>query len=396
MSDLAYDLNSPDIYNPQSGESVPAAPLYDCQYKPGIYFGMPDEEYHAIHALSASGIKHLLVSSMDYWSQSWMNPGYVDTETDAKEAGTAYHTRILEGKAAFAATYAENFDASQYPDALDTAKDITAHLKAIGVKGYSGKDKAELVEILLEVEPNAQVLDVLKQEYRTLHSGKRFISRDLLTQIEKAAFMIERDPTASKCFTGGYPEVTIIWIDPETGVPMKARIDYLKLQAIIDLKSFSNPMSKPIDKAIYGAMATRKYHIQAATYMEADTYGTAHARAGRIFLSNEKSWLSCAAIGGGGEGRLLPTATLQTWLDSYMKHETRRFVFVFQQTGISPITRVREFPRNLVYDCGVAALRDAQRKYAECWKTYGTDPWIDVAPMKVFDDQEFPLYTTEV
>src|SRR5688500_546982 len=40
---------------------------------PGIYFGMPEETYHSIHACSASGIKRLAVSSMDYWALSPLN-----------------------------------------------------------------------------------------------------------------------------------------------------------------------------------------------------------------------------------------------------------------------------------------------------------------------------------
>ena len=41
---------------------------------PGIYFGMPEDVYHAIHAVSASGLKKLATSNMDYWACSPLNP----------------------------------------------------------------------------------------------------------------------------------------------------------------------------------------------------------------------------------------------------------------------------------------------------------------------------------
>src|SRR3546814_14526079 len=62
--------------------------------------------------------------------------------------------------------------------------------------------------------------------------------------------MIEKHPDLSKAFSGGHPEVSIFWQDEQTGISCKARLDYLKARAIVDLKTFSNPLSKPIDKAI--------------------------------------------------------------------------------------------------------------------------------------------------
>jgi hypothetical protein len=35
-------------------------------HEPGIYFGMPEDEYHSIPAVSASGIKRIAITSMDF------------------------------------------------------------------------------------------------------------------------------------------------------------------------------------------------------------------------------------------------------------------------------------------------------------------------------------------
>ena len=37
------------------------------QHKPGIYFNMPEQEYHADPSLSTSGIKLLLQDPEEYW-----------------------------------------------------------------------------------------------------------------------------------------------------------------------------------------------------------------------------------------------------------------------------------------------------------------------------------------
>ena len=37
------------------------------QHAPGIYFGLPEEEYHADRSLSASGIKDIHVTPLTFW-----------------------------------------------------------------------------------------------------------------------------------------------------------------------------------------------------------------------------------------------------------------------------------------------------------------------------------------
>ena len=63
----------------------------------------------------------------------------------------------------------------------------------------------------------------------------------------------------------------------ENDIRFKARFDYLKPKAIVDLKTFGNFMNKPIDSAIYSAMASGKYHIQAAFYMRAFQAARSHS-----------------------------------------------------------------------------------------------------------------------
>ncbi|AEP08924.1 hypothetical protein MICA_587 [Micavibrio aeruginosavorus ARL-13] len=341
-------------------------------HEPGIYFGMPDDEYHAIPAFSTSGTKELLVSPMDFWTQSWMNPQRVDKDTQAKIEGRAYHARILEGKEVFFLRYVESFDESLHPNALDTVDDIKKELKSLGQKVTGKKD--ELIERLLDADPSYQIMDHLCAEYARKNPGKIMISKSLIANIEKSAFMIERDPAAINCFRGGYPEVVIIWIDPITKVPMKAKLDYLKIKAICDLKTFSNPQRKHIDAAIGAAVGGRRYHLQVANYLEADEHARRFAATGRVFGDVDPDWLKAYA-----EYR-----------------EPCAFFFVFQQSGDSPITRVKEFSRVLeTYKAATGAVRQARATFAEYWRIYGTDPWLDLKPIEQFSDCDFPLYIME-
>src|SRR5690349_5803745 len=86
---------------------------------PGIYFGMPEEEYHADRSLSASGIKDIHVTPLTFWMRSGFNENRLDDSSEPKERGKAFHARLLEGPEAFKARYAIAPDIADYPDALD-------------------------------------------------------------------------------------------------------------------------------------------------------------------------------------------------------------------------------------------------------------------------------------
>ena len=336
----------------------------------GLYFGLDDSVYHSLPYLSASGIKNILVSPMNFWAWSWMNPLKPERDSDATTIGKAYHKRILEGIDAFRDSYIEEFDGSQYPEALKTSTEIQAVLRARGLP--VGGNKAEITRRLKESDPPATFFDDLYDEWVTSCAGRATLSREMIDRIEIAAAMIEKNPDLSKCFTGGYPEVTVIW--QENGIFFKSRFDYLKPRAIIDLKTFENIMGKPVDKAIYYAMASQKYHIQAAFYMgHAAPKAVEFARAGKVHGFATKDFLA----------KLSQT-------------ESHDFYFVFQQKGIAPVARGKKFPKHIMYGCGMQAIEDAISKYKQCLSTYGTAPWVDPTPIDEFEDESFPIFATDL
>lgn len=332
----------------------------------GVYFNLQEDEYHALPALSASGIKNLLVSPLDFYMRSWMAPAEVRDSEDsfAMILGRAYHKRILEGKEAFYKSYAPEFVAPE--GCLKTIEDLKAALPA-DVETKKAKKKEDFIELVRNTLPAAPIYDLLKHDYLTEHDGKEFLSQKIIAEIEIAAAMIEKHPEISKCFRGGYPEVSVVWTEGD--VRMKARFDYLKPKAVIDLKTFGNYQNKPVDAAIYAAMASGKYHIQAAFYLRA--------------VEMAKRLPEWHGIDAGFRQRVFEC-------------EAHDFFFVFQQKGIAPLARAKKFTLGGIYGAGCAAIEDAIQRFKHYREKYGEDPWVDDAPIDDFEDLLFPAYTTEL
>lgn len=342
------------------------------EFKVGIFFDMPNDTYHAIPALSASGIKNLLISEVDFWVGSWMNPNKPPREDKACFTdGNAYHAQILEGDKVFNDRFTCEFDESKYPDALNKTDDLKAWLRDAKDKGHTVKlsgTKSILSEQILNIDPTIEIMDVLKSDYGRAHSGKQFITRDTANEIEIASALINADAELSRCFTGGYPEVSIFWIDKRTGVPMKSRVDYLKIKAIIDLKTFQLLSRINIDRAIPNDIAKNRYDIQAAFYYDAVENARELAAQGLVFGDVSKDWI-----------------------DRFSKASEPQFVFVYVRKVIT-IIRGKVMPKNMVVAAAKAEIENAIDKFVECSKMYGEDRWFSRKPIEELDDSEFPIW----
>lgn len=351
--------------------------------KPGIYFDMSEEEYHAAPALSASGIKNLLVSPLTYWINSPFNPDYEDEKTAAMALGTAFHRRLLEPER-FAEIYGATPTKDDYPSALSGAEALREECQRLGIK-KSGRIE-ELCDRILEANPRAQLWPVIEQGLKDSLEGKTLLKRSDMDDIERAARIVFAHQSAAKALTGGHPEVSIFWTDPEYGVLMKSRVDYLKVQAIIDIKSFANSQNKPINTAIANTVANYGYHVQAAVYHDA-------VQAAKAMLRKHKA----KALHGADD-------IANDWLVHFAACERHAFVFVFIETGKATNVRVREFrpmetynglggTTNAYWMAGKDGYRLGVRRFAKCMAKHGPDnPWIEDEPMLAFQDTDFPVW----
>lgn len=335
-------------------------------HAPGIYFGLPEAEYHEALALSASGIKELRVSALAWWTNSPLNPDRENEDTDAQVIGRAYHCRIVEGARVFLQRYAAKLDPADYPNALRTVAEIGDELRRCGLAPKSGERKAELIARVREVNPRVPIWDEIVADHDQLHRGKILLDGALMGRIETAAKVIERHPQLGRAFTGGAPEVSIFWTDETTGTPCKARLDFLKPVAIIDLKTFEL-RDIPPDKAVARAVANYRYHIQASWYLRAADQIAKLVAAGQVYGDHDKDFLRvvCGA-------------------------EDRTFLFVFQAKGMSGVLRGKVLAPGIILDLGHVAGEEALVAWARAWSTWGSDPWLEVHEITTFADAEFP------
>ncbi len=341
----------------------------------GIHFGLDEDAYHASFGLSASGIKHLRVSALDWWARSCLNPNLAEVleeegDTEAKAVGRAYDVRIISGRDEFYRRYAPAIDRADHPDALDTMDELRGWLAERSLK-TSAKRKAELIDRVLEADPSAKIWDAIQDGYRKQHDGKEFLSPQLIQKIEVAARMIESHPQLSKAFSGGAPQVSVIWDCPVIGVRCKARFDYLKSKALVDLKTLANTQGLPIENAISREIGYRKYHHQAWWYRDAARNIVEFVKSGRVFGDADKTFLKSLAA----------------------DHE-KTWMWVFQLKGVAPVAKGRVLPEtSMLWNIAQAECESAKQTFRLNLETYGADPWVDVESIKPIDDANVPPWS---
>lgn len=95
---------------------------------------------------------------------------------------------------------------------------------------------------------------------------KTILSSDDYGLCKAMSASIAKHTVAAGYLKNGKPEICIVWEDPLTGVTCKARLDYVHIDynMILDLKSTRDASPKGFSKAI----ANYGYHRQAAFYMD--------------------------------------------------------------------------------------------------------------------------------
>ena len=318
-----------DTFTPigEAAEAVVEKVAKKIAYADGVYFGLEEDKYHADPALGSTSMKTLAVSPPDYWAGSPHNPDREpDEDTPSRLFGRALHKFLLEGEEAFADVYAP-----------------TRH------NGSTKDGKAERAAIAEE--------------------GKTAIRGDDYDRILKSGPAIRRNPDFNFAFSGGMPEVSIFWT--RDGIRRKARIDYLKPRASVDLKSVANQQRREFPEACRRAIADFRYDVQAAHYNEAREQLRAFYAKG--FWEGDHDEALFERIVGAN-----------TW----------SFVWLFYQTSGAPIaygTYVNS--GHSLLDYGKATIARAEENYRAYVERFGLDqPWYLTEPMRELDIQEMPKW----
>lgn len=300
-------------------------------HEPGIYFGMPEEEYHADPALGSTDIRRLARNPTSYWHGSWMNPTRPErTETRGQVRGSAMHKLLYEGLPAFQALYicgARN-------DAGMTAAEKGAATKAA----------------------NAMAAKLCKTA----------LPSDDYDQVMMATAMITKNPKLKDVFTNGFGEVSIFFeID---GIRVKARIDYLKIRGCGDAKGVANQHDKDFPQACRDAIANYRYDVQAEFYLRA------RREVGPLW--------SAGAVFGDHDADLLKKIALST---------TFGWQWVFYQTEGAPITWSSIIsPGNPILEVAQAVTERGLARFAEYSDRFGETMWLLIEDPRELFQEDMP------
>jgi len=393
VTDTATLLREQGLEVETVGEIIgdaPAAPLTpfvmplvddypEVRFEPGIYFDLDEDTYHALPALSNGGVKKLAASPMIFYANCrWLNPNWEPPkQEDYFDTGSAYHCRLLEGREAFQQRYAVALDKADHPNALITLDDIKAAFPD-GVKPR-GKSKTEVIEHLRSLDATIETWDELKAEHEAANAGKCMIGAATHRQIEIAGRIIEQDQELSKLLEGGYPEVTLLWRCPRTGIPKKARVDKLHVDKMVDLKTLAGKREASIENAIRMDIANNRYAIQPSFYFE----GAQEVR--KVVRAHGAS-----VIHGDAE----QAAFAMKWAKHQQPDE---WAWLYVLKGPATIARGLLFPRagttKMLADdiCSMMS-----RRFRQFCEVYDTDPWLDRKPIYDLADEDLPPWATEI
>lgn len=240
---------------------------------------LPDAQYHAMtHALSSTGARKLLPPSTPAHFDDWRKKP--SRTSDAFDLGHVVH-RLILGKGA------------DY-DVLDPTVD--------GLK----KDGSPAENPTATATWKARVAEIRE-------AGRTPIHVNDLTAAREMADAVHNDPEAGPLFKTGEAEVSVFAEDPITGVPLRARFDWLDGPTAIDVKSCLIGAPGEFDRAASKFM----YHVQEAFYRHvAEAAG--HPIERFIFVAVEKGtphvvklheWDSVAQV----EGKRLVRRAIDTF-----------------------------------------------------------------------------------
>ena len=278
----------------KTGNIKEAISIAEEKYPEGIYFNMPFDDYCNLPYFSRSLSKEVIFD-LEEAKHSLTNPMQ---ETSAMALGTAIHSMLLEPED-FQKTYTKEPSPLDFPEKtiLKTADDFKEILKSVGEK-VSGK-KDEIVERAKDyLDPEKHIIwdEFLDNFYQDVEENKKkVLSPEDFKILQDIKFSFSMKNDVPRLIQNGHSEVTIIWKDEQTGILCKCRLDWVRPEAIIDIKSFSvKDKSKSLFEYLYKQTNFNYYNYQFYIYQQAleiiiNKINTGNAK---FFGEVEKSWMS--------------------------------------------------------------------------------------------------------
>lgn len=190
--------------------------------------GIPNDEYHAIHAVSSSNCKDLLKSPWLYWH----NKNNPKAQTPAMALGSMVHHLILEPS-----TFEDHYLVAEIPKRVTKA----------GKEAYA------------ELEQQAQ--------------GRVLVDMEAYNNAKAMQENLYKNEFIKMLLSDGKAEQTTLWHDESNQTLCKAKADYLNTSKglIVDLKTTSSLAS---EMAFKSTLNSYQYHLSASMYQDGSYHAT--------------------------------------------------------------------------------------------------------------------------
>lgn len=182
--------------------------------KPGVYYGMPNKDYHADEAIGSTTVKAISVSPANHFFNKF-------TGSKSAHIGSAIHAALLEPDEFFKYQMLQHVSSRSSKEYKDALKDTSAEYILVGSE-----------------------VETVNRMYESSRLNDDFMG-----------YMN----------TKGNSEVSMFAECPETGLMLKCRFDRLSdiLSYPLDVKSCRDAS----ERGFSNAFGQYKYHIQAAFYL---------------------------------------------------------------------------------------------------------------------------------
>lgn len=200
-----------------------------------VYFNneLSNQDYHAdTEHINGSGLWNLY----DRCPAAWRYKDEEDEQSKALVFGTGSHTALLEPEC-FDAEYARMPTKDDFGDnLLVTVSDMNSWAKERGIKGLSGKTKAEVIKIIRSTGEPVRIYDEERLLAELNAKGRILLEGDDYDAIMQMRAVIHANSYYSSLLSGAYSEVSIL--GQLLGEPSKVRFDCLTRGGdIIDYKT---------------------------------------------------------------------------------------------------------------------------------------------------------------
>lgn len=218
----------------------------------GLHHDMPNGVYHAVPALSASGLKKLARSPRHYYGALLDPQRPAAEETPSMLAGTLAHCAVLE------------------PGQME--KRYVVRPPGTDLRTKEGKAWAAAVDPALTV-----------------------ITRDQNDTAWRQARAVRALPEVAALLSKGQPEVSAFWVDDETGELCKCRPDFVSPAGegviLVDVKTCQEASPTGFARAV----ANYAYNLQASWYSRGYQCATGQQVLGFVFACVEADYPHAAA-----------------------------------------------------------------------------------------------------